>query len=184
MSKALEAARNFDQNGINAQTVDQIDEVEPYLGRPNQDDQVLSSKTDGTRSWSTIVTEVNWGDIGGTLSNQTDLQTELDNRYLKSETYSKSEHISLSNGPGDQGKPIILNAQGQIDPSMLDSSTFYYVGNYDPSDAANPTGEYPDTAGHTPGAFWAVHTIINPTGTNPQGEDYYQFVSGDLVGQD
>jgi len=97
MSKALDAAKNFEDNGINANLLDQLDspDFELNLGVPQNDGQVLSSAIDGTRSWITVTTVVNWGDIQGTLSQQTDLQTELDNRYLKTETFSQSEHISI-----------------------------------------------------------------------------------------
>ena len=40
-------------------------------------------------------------------------------------TYNKVSFINTSTGVSDGGKPIVLNAQGQIDPSMLDVSTFY-----------------------------------------------------------
>jgi hypothetical protein len=174
MSKILDGAKSFDQGGLNANTLDNLDspDFEQNLGLPSQDDQVLSSKIDGTRSWITVDLDINWGDIGGTLSNQNDLWTELQNRYLKSETFSSSEFINFSDGVDDAGKPILLNDQGQIDPSMLDVSVFYYVGPWNPEACTDPsTGcEYPDPSGESYGAFWVVQDLTSD----------YTFQSGDL----
>jgi len=82
--------------------------------------------------------------------------------------FSTNEFIDISGGVGDAGKPVILNTQGQIDPSMLDVSTFYYVGPHDPSAGV----EYPDTTGETHGAFWVVQGLLAD----------YTFSSGDLQG--
>ncbi len=100
MSKILDGAKGFDTGGLNANLIDGIDspEFERNLGLPDSNGQVLSSAIDGTRDWITVTTVVNWGEIQGTLSSQNDLWTELQNRYLKSETFSTSEHISISNG--------------------------------------------------------------------------------------
>jgi hypothetical protein len=90
-------------------------------------------------------------------------------------TYQKSEHISISNGIPDAGKPIVLNSSGMIDSSMLDVSVFYYVGPFNPSNCADPaTGcEYPDTTGENHGAFWVVQGLTTD----------YTFVEGDLAGE-
>ena len=87
--------------------------------------------------------------------------------------YLKTDHINTSNGTNDAGKPIVLNQNGQIDSSMLDTSTFYPVAAHDPSDGT----EYPDTTGQTHGAFWWVETLANPTGTDPVKGDYYEFTT-------
>jgi len=42
---------------------------------------------------------------------------QLDNRY-----FTESEHINVSAGVGDAGKPIVLDANGFIDASMIDDS--------------------------------------------------------------
>jgi hypothetical protein len=105
----------------------------------------------------------------------TDLQTELDSKALDSTVFKINEHIDESTGISDSGKPIVLNSQGVIDVSMIDASTFYYVGPHDPSDPANPTGEYPDTTGESHGAFWVAQDMI----TAP-----YTFTTGDLNGKD
>jgi hypothetical protein len=106
---------------------------------------------------------------GHEISDITDLETELQDRY------TKNEHIAVSNGTNDAGKPIVLNGSGQIDSSMLDVSTFYYVGPFNPSLCTDPsTGcEYPDTTGENFGAFWVVQDL---TAT-------YTFVEGDLAGK-
>jgi hypothetical protein len=52
--------------------------AESALGNPTADGQILSSTTTGTRSWVTGGGDsMNWGGIGGTLANQTDLSTAL-----------------------------------------------------------------------------------------------------------
>ena len=51
------------------------------LGNPANDGEILSSTAAGVRSWVPLPTpggDPAWGDITGTLSNQTDLQAELD----------------------------------------------------------------------------------------------------------
>ena len=85
------------------------------------------------------------------------------------DVYEKSEHIDNSTGPADGLKPIVLNASGKIDPSMLDVSVFYYVGSWTPT----PSDEYPDTTNEQYGAFWDV------TGVPTSG---YTFTGGDLAG--
>ena len=185
MSKALQAAKNFEDSGINATLLDQLDspDFERYLGLPSQDNLFLRSKIDGTREWAQVDTSIEWGEIGGTLSNQTDLQNELNLKANKVDVFDKTEFISVSGGTPDSGKPIVLNSQGQIDPSMIDASTFYYVGAWDPSDASNPS-EYPDTTGETYGAFWVVGALVNPDNPGaPTGDLEYTFQSGDLAGK-
>ena len=52
---------------------------------------------------------------------------------------------------------------------MLDVSTFYYVGPWNPSDGT----EYPDPFGETHGAFWVIQGLSAD----------YTFTGGDLVGK-
>jgi len=52
------------------------------LGNPAQALQFLTSSVGGNRSWDSIPSPI-WGQITGNLSNQFDLQTELNNRFLK-----------------------------------------------------------------------------------------------------
>jgi len=87
-----------------------------------------------------------------------------DDRY-----FQESEFIDVSAGAGDAGKPILLDSTGQIDPSMLDVSVFYYVDEFTPASGA----EYPDTTGHTHGAFWVVQALTGD----------YTFTGGDLSGR-
>ena len=39
--------------------------------------------------------------------------------YCEAEAYEISDHINVSTGVADAGKPIVLDANGQIDPSMI-----------------------------------------------------------------
>jgi hypothetical protein len=87
------------------------------------------------------------------------------------DVFFKNEFINFANGPTDQGKPVVLNLNGKIDPSMLDVSVFYYVGSWTPA----PNDEYPDTTNETYGAFWDI-TGIDPT-------NGYTFIGGDLAGK-
>jgi len=105
------------------------------------------------------------------IASITDLQNELDGKAPVGDSFLKTEHIDVSVGINDQGKPIILNSQGQIDPSMIDASTFYYVGPWNPSGGT----EYPDTSGESHGAFWVAQDIATPP---------YTFTGGDLAGLD
>jgi hypothetical protein len=84
--------------------------------------------------------------------------------------FREDEYISSSDGADDAGKPIVLNSVGQIDPSMIDTSSFYYVDGFTPV----PGTEYPDITGHTEGAFWAIEGVDNTSG--------YEFTTGDLAG--
>ena len=83
--------------------------------------------------------------------------------------FTETEHIIVSAGAGDSGKPIVLNAEGQIDASMIDASTFYYVAPFTPAAGA----EYPDTTGETHGAFWVVQDLT---------ADYTFVDPGELLG--
>jgi len=85
------------------------------------------------------------------------------------EYYQKSEFLEISSGVNDGGKPIVLNAQGQVDPSMLDVSVFYYVGPFTPTAGM----EYPDTSGESYGAFWVTQGVSGD----------YTFTGGDLTGK-
>ena len=104
-----------------------------------------------------------WGQIIGTLSNQTDLQNELDNRF------KKSEHVDSSAGASDAGKPIVLGADGYIDESMLTVEGWTYIGDFTPMVGS----EYPDTTGVPNASFWTVIGVGNG----------YTFATGDLAGQ-
>jgi len=168
---------------------------EDNLGNPTQNGMVLSSTTTGVRSWIEM-NSAEWGNITGDINNQTDLinqlnskadvghlhqisditdlQSTLDEKANITEIYLRSQFINTSAGTPDAGKPIVLNQQGQIDVSMLDTSTFYYVGPWDPSAG----DEYPDTTGESFGAFWVVDQISIPN----SGSDY-EFQAGELAGK-
>ena len=63
-----------------------IDAKENLISNPSTTGQVLTSTTGGVRSWTTV-TDTNdaavWGNITGSLSNQTDLSTALDGKLDK-----------------------------------------------------------------------------------------------------
>ena len=104
-------------------------------------------------------------DMVNTINGKTDIG------HTHSEYYNKTEFLESSGGVSDAGKPIKLNSQGIIDSSMLDVSTFYYIGPFTPT-AGN---EYPDTTGESFGAFWVVEGVDATNG--------YTFTSGDLNGK-
>ncbi len=94
-----------------------------------------------------------------------------DTRY-----FQQSLFVDESTGVAEGGSPVILNAQGLIDISMVDASIFHLVGTHDPSSGI----EYPDTAGALAGSLWYIDELIAPTDITP--EPYYTFVAGDLAG--
>ena len=112
-----------------------------------------------------------WGQISGTLSNQTDLQAALDSKANIGDSYLKTDHLVVSSGVADRGKPVVLDGTGKLHSSLIPSGTYYPVGPFTPTGGA----EYPDTSGHTPGATWFVSGVDDSTG--------YEFTGGDLIGQ-
>jgi len=84
----------------------------------------------------------------------------------------QSEHIDISTGSADAGKPIILNNSGKVDASMMEVSSGYeFQGTFTPVD----TQEYPDTTGLNSGAFWDIDGVDDTNG--------YTFTGGDLTGE-
>jgi len=153
-------------------TLSQLNTKENHLGYPSQNDLMLTSDVQGNRNWVQVPESgvkdhnlLNNRDLSNQhpISSITDLTDELNNRFIK------TEFIEVSLGGQDQGKPIVLNSQGKVDPSMLDVSSFYYVGPWTPTQS----DEYPDTTGETYGAFWVIENLPLP----------YTFIGGDLVGQ-
>lgn len=58
--------------------------------------QVLTGNTDGTTSWeASPIADVSWGDVIGTLSNQTDLQSALNAKAASVHTHAISDVTSL-----------------------------------------------------------------------------------------
>lgn len=100
------------------------------------------------------------------ITDVTGLETELTGRYLK------TEHVETSAGAPQAGLPIVLNASGRVDSSMLPTNNFQYQTDFTP---AVPPDEYPDTTGKEFGAFWSVALVPEPTG--------YTFIGGDLIGR-
>jgi len=101
-----------------------------------------------------------------------DIYDELDFRYVK------TDFINISHGSIDAGKPIILSADGKIHASMLDVSTFYYVGPFTPTPGDYIT-EYPDTTNEEYGAFWVIQGVDPTNGYTFTS----QCISCDLYGK-
>jgi len=59
---------------------------------------------------------------GGQLDNRYYTETELDGGQLNSLYFTEAEHINSSSGSSDAGKPIVLNAVGLVDPTMVPSA--------------------------------------------------------------
>lgn len=55
----------------------------------------------------------------GQLDNRYYTETELDAGQLDNQYFQKSEFLTTSAGAGDSGKPLILNASGIVDSTML-----------------------------------------------------------------
>jgi len=106
---------------------------------------------------------------GSTIVSELALKGNGELRYNDNEVMDESMFVSSSTGTAEAGKPIFLNGQGHIDPSMLDVGLFHYEGNFTPTS----TAEYPDTTGQESGAFWSVEGLSAP----------YGFIGGDLAGQ-
>ena len=70
-----------------------VDNKEDYLGDPASNGMMLVSDADGTRRWVEVpqVNDVRWGDIGGSISDQTDLKHALDNKSDKNHTHLSSQ---------------------------------------------------------------------------------------------
>jgi len=106
---------------------------------------------------------------GDTIEATLALKENGELRYNGNEVMDESKFVTTSTGTPDAGKPIFLNGQGHIDPSMLDIGVFHYVGEFTPAAGS----EYPDTTGESDGAFWVVEGLSSP----------YTFTGGDLSGR-
>ena len=86
-------------------------------------------------------------------------------------TFAKSDFIQFSSGIADAGKPILLNAHGLIDPSMVAFNSLKAIGDWNPSGGS----EYPDTSSAEPGWYWLVYGVP---------DSGYTFTGGDLQGRE
>ncbi len=84
--------------------------------------------------------------------------------------YTKADHVQVSTGATDAGKPIILSNTGEIDLSMLGAG-LVFVGMFTPT-AGN---EYPDNTGYISGHYWGVIGVDPDLG--------YTMTTGDLIGE-
>lgn len=124
------------------------------------------------------------GDVGlDNVNNTTDLNKPVSNATQtalngKSDTghdhnadyYLKSEHVISGGSPSQANSPIILDANGQIDPTLISFPTLSPQGPWTPSGG----NEYPDLTGIPNGSFWTVTAVVVG----------YTFLTGDLIGEE
>jgi hypothetical protein len=126
-----------------------------------------------------------WGDIEGTLSNQTDLQTALDGKYS---TSNPAGYITASalTGYAPLNSPTFTGTVGGITKSMVG------LGNVDNTADANKSVNYANTAGSASNSDTVdgYHIQVDGTGTNPNtiyfktegGVDPGAAIWGDITG--
>lgn len=85
--------------------------------------------TDYNTQWATVLTAVNWGDIEGTLSNQTDLATALSNKI-------ETSLMGATNGVAT------LDGGGKVPANQLNEGTDEVVVNDPETDLNIVAGEY------------------------------------------
>ena len=113
-----------------------IDSKEDGLGSPSVEQRFLTSTPGGVRSWDKPIPL--WGTIQGEMSAQNDLTLE----FLKH--FQKDEYIDVSEGGADHGKPVVLNAQGKLDPTMVVGVDFNPQGEFTPTiEEEYPTAQDP-----------------------------------------
>ena len=166
--KLINVAQGTDLNdGV---TYRQLQTKENYLDVPDFNDYVLASDVNGNRYWvenTGGIQVVEWGDIQGTLSQQTDLQDALDLKSDKTEVFLQTQFQDESDGTA--GKPIVTSSNGKIHNSFISIESLHYVGTWTPQSG----NEYPDISNETPGAFWIVQGLVID----------YTFMTGELIGQ-
>jgi hypothetical protein len=138
-------------------------------GDPTYSRTPLLFNPDGTR----VLDKLNADDVGAAWENHGHKIAEVEDLYDELQArYKKTDHISTSTGTADAGKPIVLNPDGEIDPSMIPiDAGWHNQGYFTPVDGA----EYPDTTGLPSGSFWSVAGVDQDTG--------YTFTGGDLAGE-
>jgi hypothetical protein len=154
--------------------------------------ELLPVVQDGNTVQSTVQQVVNlvgntatWGDIHGTLSNQTDLQTALDGKYS---TSNPAGYITASalTGYAPLNSPTFTGTVGGITKSMVG------LGNVDNTADANKSVNYANTAGSASNSDTVdgYHIQVDGTGTNPNtiyfkttgGVDPGAAIWGDITG--
>ena len=138
----------------------EINNKEDGLGNPTVEQRFLTSTPEGFRSWDKPIPL--WGTIQGEMSAQNDLTVE----FLKH--FKKDEYIDVSEGGADHGKPVVLNAQGKLDPTMVVGVDFNPQGEFTPTAGA----EYPTA--QDPFEVWRI-------GGLSQGG--YLYTTGNLAGR-
>jgi len=89
---------------------------------------------------------------------------------VSDEVFTKADHIAVSEGQVDQGKPIVLNEWGLIDPTMVNFKVLTPMGGWDPDEGQ----EYPSVDDQIPGNYWEIYGVP---------DEGYTFQAGDLVGK-
>lgn len=101
--------------------------VEGWVAYVDQDNKDIIYLDDGTPAWEFRPTAVNdHGDLTGLADDdhtQYHTDTRGDARY-----YQKTEFINSSAGSGDAGKPVKLDADGNIDGSMINDADVSHSG--------------------------------------------------------
>ena len=155
-------------------------------------DELLPVVQDGNTVQATVQQMVDlvgntatWGNIEGTLSDQTDLQTALDNKYS---TSNPAGYITASalTGYAPLNSPTFTGTVGGITKSMVG------LGNVDNTADANKSVNYANTAGSASNSDTVdgYHIQVDGTGTNPNtiyfktegGVDPSQAIWGDITG--
>ena len=122
-----------------------------------------------------ILTQLTFTDSGNVSVNGVYplLSTHLTNKgYVDSFFFKRNDFIDVSTGHYDAGKPVILNANGELDSSMIPiDSGWQNQGTWTPTSSQ----EYPDTSSTPSGSYWSVVGVDDTNG--------YVFTTGDLTGQ-
>lgn len=98
------------------------------------------------------------------------LETELNSKAYTGDIFLKTDHIVVSNGGEDAGKPLLLDSNGKLHPSVVSSGP-YPVGSFTPTNG----DEYPDTSTESVGAYWIIKDVDEVLG--------YTYLTGDLIGE-
>lgn len=98
-------------------------EVEAFLGFGTANQVLATNATLDGYEW--VTTAQNWGDIGGTLSDQTDLQSALDDK-LENITGLVDDGLNVTiTGTGVSGDPYVISSptSGNINPLQVSITT-------------------------------------------------------------
>ena len=139
------------------------------------DDTWIQPALDDKVDDSQVLTDVPAGALfTDTVYDDTALTAYIDSQDALS--FLITDHLDTSTGVSDGGSPIVLNGQGQIDPSMISTNSFFPIGPWTPVAGT----EYPDPATYAHGSFWWVTGVTE----GPESNSYtFVDVGGDLEGR-